>query len=134
MYVILTYPNRIYNTINVNCEVKIMGVDYISIGNRIKEIRNSKGWTQAKLAEKSGVEPSNISHIERAATKLSLPTMVNIANALDVTLDEIAYGSLVKSTHVSIKMINDILADCSPEELRSLAEVIKTTKSVLRNK
>lgn len=111
-----------------------MGVDYISIGNRIKEIRNSKGWTQAKLAEKSGVEPSNISHIERAATKLSLPTMVNIANALDVTLDEIAYGSLVKSTHVSIKMINDILADCSPEELRSLAEVIKTTKSVLRNK
>lgn len=111
-----------------------MGVDYISIGNRIKEIRNSKGWTQAKLAEKSGVEPSNISHIERAATKLSLPTMVNIANALNVTLDEIAYGSLVKSTHVSIKMINDILADCSPEELRSLAEVIKTTKSVLRNK
>ena len=111
-----------------------MGVDYISIGNRIKEIRKSKGWTQAKLAEKSGVEPSNISHIERAATKLSLPTMVNIANALDVTLDEIAYGSLVKSTHVSIKMINDILADCSPEELRSLAEVIKTTKSVLRNK
>lgn len=111
-----------------------MGVDYISIGNRIKEIRNSKGWTQAKLAEKSGIEPSNISHIERAATKLSLPTMVNIANALDVTLDEIAYGSLVKSTHVSIKMINDILADCSPEELRSLAEVIKTTKSVLRNK
>ena len=111
-----------------------MGIDYISIGNRIKEIRNSKGWTQAKLAEKSGVEPSNISHIERAATKLSLPTMVNIANALDVTLDEIAYGSLVKSTHVSIKMINDILADCSPEELRSLAEVIKTTKSVLRNK
>ena len=111
-----------------------MSIDYISIGNRIKEIRNSKGWTQAKLAEKSGVEPSNISHIERAATKLSLPTMVNIANALDVTLDEIAYGSLVKSTHVSIKMINDILADCSPEELRSLAEVIKTTKSVLRNK
>ena len=134
MYVILTYPNRIYNTIDVNYEVKFMGIDYISIGNRIKEIRNSKGWTQAKLAEKSGVEPSNISHIERAATKLSLPTMVNIANALEVTLDEIAYGSLVKSTHVSIKMINDILADCSPDELRSLAEVIKTTKSVLRNK
>ena len=51
-----------------------MGIDYISIGNRIKEIRAAKGWTQAKLAEESGVEPSNISHIERAATKLSLPT------------------------------------------------------------
>ena len=34
-----------------------MGIDYISIGNRIKEIRTAKGWTQAKLAEESGVEP-----------------------------------------------------------------------------
>lgn len=111
-----------------------MDIDYISIGNRIKELRNERKWTQAKLAEKSGVEPSNISHIERAATKLSLPTLVNIANALGVTLDEIAYGSLVKSSHVSIKMIDNILTDCSPEELKSLAEVIKTTKCVLRNK
>ena len=111
-----------------------MSVDYISIGKRIKEIRIAKGWTQAKLAEESDVEPSNISHIERAATKLSLPTMVNIANALGVTLDEIAYGSLVKNAHVSVKMIDEVLGDCSPDELKSLAEVIKTTKSVLRSK
>jgi transcriptional regulator with XRE-family HTH domain len=132
--VILTYPNGIYNNISKNYEVNTMGIDYISIGNRIKEIRTAKGWTQAKLAEESGVEPSNISHIERAATKLSLPTLVNIANALGVTLDEIAYGSLVKSSHVSIKMIDEILADCSPDELKSIAEVIRTTKSVLKNK
>lgn len=111
-----------------------MGIDYISIGNRIKERRTSKGWTQTILAEKSGVEPSNISHIERAATKLSLPTLVNIANALGATLDEIVYGSLIKSSHVSVKMIDEILADCSSEELKSLAEVIRTTKIVLRNK
>ena len=111
-----------------------MAVDYISIGKRIKQLRLAKGWTQAKLAEKSGVEPSNISHIERAATKLSLPTMVSIANALGTSLDEIAYGSLVKSAHVSVKLIDDVIADCSPEELKSLSEVIATTKSVLRNK
>ena len=109
-----------------------MEIDYKSIGNRIRELRTAKGWTQAILAENSGVEPSNISHIERAATKLSLPTLVNIANALGVTLDEIAYGSLVKSAHVSVKMIDDILADCTPEELRSIAEVIRTTKIGLR--
>lgn len=109
-----------------------MSIDYISIGNRIKELRKAKRWTQAKLAEESGVEPSNISHIERAATKLSLPTLVNIANALGVSLDEIAYGSLVKSAHITAKMIDEILADCSPDELKSIMEVIKTTKSVLR--
>ena len=87
-----------------------------------------------KLAELSGVEPSNISHIERAATKLSLPTLINIANALDATLDELVYGNLNKSDHISIRMIDELLSDCSPEELKALAEVIKTTKNVLRIK
>lgn len=110
-----------------------MNIDYISIGNAIKSFRIAKGWTQATLAEMSGIEPSNISHIERAATKLSLPTLVNIANALGVTTDEILYGNLVKSNHISVKMIDDILSDCTPDELKSISEVIKTTKNILRN-
>ena len=132
MCVILSYPIRIYNNIKKFIEVNSMTIDYISIGNRIKELRSAKGWTQATLAEKSGVEPSNISHIERAATKLSLPTMVNIANALGVTLDEIAYGSIEKGTHVSIKIIDELLSDCTPDEICSITEIIRTTKSVLR--
>lgn len=111
-----------------------MSINYEIIGTRIRGIRKNKKMTQEKLAELSGVEPSNISHIERAATKLSLPTLVSIANALDVTLDEIVYDNLNRSSHVSVKLIDDLLADCSPEELRALAEVIKTTKNVLRIK
>ena len=41
-----------------------MELDYISIGQRIKKIRVERGLKQSELAEKSGVEPSNISHIE----------------------------------------------------------------------
>lgn len=109
-------------------------IDYTIIGKRIKDIRKSRGLTQAQLAELSGVEPSNISHIERAATKLSLPTLINIANALGSSLDELVYGNLAKSTHVSVALIDNLLADCDASELRSIAEVIKTTKTVLRSK
>lgn len=109
-----------------------MEIDYVSIGNRIRDLRIAKGITQAKLAEDSGIEPSNISHIERAATKLSLPTLVNIANALNVTLDEIVYASLIKSTHVSVKIIDEIISDCTPREIMAITEVIKTTKKVLK--
>ncbi len=109
-----------------------MHIDYVSIGNRIKELRVSRKWTQAYLAEKAGVEPSNISHIERAATKLSLPTLVNIANALEVTLDEIMVGSLIQRKHISSKIIDDILFDCSPRELSALTEVLKSAKFILR--
>lgn len=111
-----------------------MNIDYVSIGERIREARIKKHWTQAVLAEKSGVEPSNISHIERAATKLSLPTIMNIANALEVTLDELVYGSLIKSSHVSVDLIDELISDCSDDEIKSIAEIVKTTKKILRNK
>ncbi|MBR2151706.1 MAG: helix-turn-helix transcriptional regulator [Clostridia bacterium] len=109
-----------------------MLIDYVSIGQRIRELRKKKNWTQAKLAEKSNVEPSNISHIERGATKLSLPTLVNIANVLECSLDELVYGSIVKNSHVSVALIDDIISDCSGEELKALVEVIKTTKNIIR--
>ncbi len=109
-------------------------LDYAVIGKRIRELRKKKGLTQVALAELSGVEPSNISHIERAATKLSLPTLIGIANALDVTLDELVYSNLTKSAHVSISIIDELLSDCTSAELKAICEVIKTTKSVLRSK
>lgn len=111
-----------------------MDINYISIGKRIRELRSEKKWTQAFLAEKSGIEPSNISHIERAATKLSLPTLISVANALEVGLDELVYGTIVKSNHVSVKMIDDLLSDCTQTELKAITEIIKTTKTVLRLK
>ena len=110
-----------------------MELDYVSIGKRIKKYRIELGLKQSQLAEKSGVEPSNISHIERAATKVSLPTLVNIANALEVSLDEIVYDGLIKNEHISIKEINELLVDCEREELTALIQIIKTTKNIMRN-
>ncbi|WP_289804808.1 helix-turn-helix domain-containing protein, partial [Dubosiella newyorkensis] len=46
----------------------------MDIGRRICQHRKALGYTQQKLAEMSNQEPSNISHIERGATKLGLPT------------------------------------------------------------
>ena len=110
-----------------------MELDYVSIGRRIKKYRIDLGLKQSQLAERSGVEPSNIPHIERAATKVSLPTLVNIANALEVSLDEIVYDSLIKNEHNSIKEINELLVDCEREELTALIQIVKTTKNIMRN-
>lgn len=109
-----------------------MSVDYVEMGKRIREIRESKGLTQAALSELAGIEPSNLSHIERAATKVSLPTLINIANALEVSLDELVCGSLVKSEHISVQRIDELLSDCSPFELKAIYEMLKTIKTVLR--
>jgi len=84
------------------------------------------------LAEVSNQEPSNISHIERGATKLSLPTLVSIANALGVTVDELLCDSLSASRSVFQSELDHMLEDCSPLELRIITETVRTLKENLR--
>ena len=110
-----------------------MALDYAAIGQRIRMFRIKRGWKQSDLAEKSGVEPSNISHIERAATKLSLPTLVSIANALEVSLDEIVYNSLIKNKHIYVKEIDELVGDCDPKELSSIIQIINNNKGIIIN-
>ena len=111
-----------------------MSVDYKDMGKRIREIRESKHMTQAALSELAGIEPSNLSHIERAATKVSLPTLMNIANALEVSLDELVCGSLIKSEHIAIRQLNELLSDCTPDELQAVIEMVKVIKKIMRKR
>ena len=109
-----------------------MELDYQAIGLRIRRLRKARGLTQQSLAEISNQEPSNISHIERGATKLSLPTLVNIANALHVTADELLCDSLPASRSVFETEAAHILSDCSHLELKIITETIRTLKENLR--
>lgn len=102
-----------------------MEINYVAIGKQIREIRTKRNLTQAVLAEKAGIEPSNLSHIERAATKVSLPTLISIANALEVSLDELVYGSLIKNSHISVKIFEEIFSTCTPYEQLVLCEFLK---------
>lgn len=110
-----------------------MELDYVSLGKRIREKRQEKHWTQEYLGEIAVVEPSNLSHIERAATKVGLPTLLRIANALGTTLDELIYDSLSKNAYITTRKIAALLEDCTDEELHLMAEMLTTFKSVLRH-
>lgn len=60
------------------------------VNNNLSEIRKAKGLTQKELAKKSGVSRVTIANIERGAvTNLKISTMLSLANALGVTVEEI---------------------------------------------
>ena len=111
-----------------------MKIDYAAIGARIRHFRKTLHITQAELGERSQVEPSNISHIERGATKVSLPTLLKIANALRVSLDDLVYDSIERNRHISVEELNALASDCTDDELKSIVEMVRSTKSILRNK
>ena len=61
-----------------------MELDYIEIGRNIRHYRLMRNIKQKELAEMIQVSDQHISHIENGYTKLSLITLVSIANALKV--------------------------------------------------
>ena len=109
-----------------------MDLDYQAIGIRIHRFRKEQHLTQQTLAEMSQIEPSNISHIERGATKLSLPTIVSIANALGVTVNDLLCDSLTEEKASYEQEAASILADCSHSELRIITGTMRALKVNLR--
>lgn len=109
-----------------------MELNYHAIGTRIRRLRKEQGLTQQRLAELSDQEPSNISHIERGATKLSLPTIVNIANALGTTVDNLLCDSLLNSHATYEQETSKLLADCTHQELKIITGTIRALKELLR--
>lgn len=57
------------------------------IGKRIAEIRKSKGLSQAKLAELTGIAPGNIARIETGKYSAGIDLLSKIADALGYKLD-----------------------------------------------
>lgn len=70
-------------------------MDYKEIGSNIRYYRQKAGLRQNQLSDVIDVSPQHISHIE-SGTKLSLPVLVKIANALSVDTDSLLGDNIKK--------------------------------------
>ena len=106
-----------------------MELDYKAIGKRIKIARIQAELSQEALAEKADLSMSNI---ENANTKLSLPMLISIANALSVSADTLLCDSVIHSKEIFAQEIQSAVADCDEYEIRILTEILKASKRALR--
>lgn len=59
----------------------------IDIPSQIRALRKQRGWTQAELAERTGMKQSRIALIERPGiSRFKLETLERIAKAFDIGL------------------------------------------------
>ena len=59
------------------------------VANRVKELREAKGWTQQRLADAVGVSRQSINSIERNRYEPSLALALTFARVFGVATDEI---------------------------------------------
>jgi transcriptional regulator with XRE-family HTH domain len=63
--------------------------DAKKLGENLKKIRTKKDITQTQLAEILGVDKSFVSNIENGKTNPTLSTITNLAQALNVSTNEL---------------------------------------------
>ena len=105
-----------------------MDINYKAIGVRIKAARARKGVTQGYIANLIGLSTPHISNIETGNTKLGLPTIIHLANVLDVSVDELLCDNIKRSEKIFQNELADLLKDCSAQELHFITELIKVVK------
>ena len=106
-------------------------LDYQKIGQQIRAVRRAQGLSQEQLAEKVWISTTHMSHIETGQTKLSLPVLVDLANALQVSPNDLLCSSDGHSRESSLSEINKVMAACTPAQVRIVEQIVKATVAAL---
>ena len=109
-----------------------MELNYKAIGKRIKIARIKREMTQEQLADLVSLSVSHMSNIETGTTKVSLTAIVNLANALGVTIDDLLCDSLVHARPQFEQDMQQILEHCDDYEIRIAKEVTRSVIEALR--
>jgi transcriptional regulator with XRE-family HTH domain len=99
-------------------------INYEEVGARIRKTRKSMGLTQEQLAEICEISAAFEGHIERGTRKLSVDTLVQIANALNVTVDYLLTEAR-SSDLMIIKQVESILSSKGKKKYHSFLSAVK---------
>jgi transcriptional regulator with XRE-family HTH domain len=81
----------------------------INFGERLKTIRRSKGFTQYQLADMLNTSQRMIAHYEKDGNRPRLDKVKDIANALNVSVEDFLEDSKpVKKEDVSYKIMKKV--------------------------
>ena len=99
------------------------------LGQRIKFFRESRKFTQEKLAEMVGIDSKHLSRIENGRNYPSLETLEKILENLDVTYEEIFNFKLLASKSEFIEKITAKLPNLSTDNLKTVYLIINELKN-----
>lgn len=100
----------------------------MTLGQRIKSLRLSKGMKQYELADAAYITPSYISRIERDTSRPTHTIICNIAVALDVSPQEILCVEYAYRNDSSTAEKIKIIAEKLPPDIQN--NVLNTLESI----
>lgn len=106
-------------------------MNYQYLGQRIKQERIKLNLTQSKLAEDIHISDSYMGYIERGERSLSLETLVNIANRLEVSVDYLLQDSICPNDDNIVNQFRILIDHKTMTQKQMAIDVIKTMYAYL---
>lgn len=94
----------------------------VLIGERIKKQRLLLGYSREKLAETAGITPRFCYDIELGLKNMSVNTLLNLADSLNVSVDYLLFG--VQTEKEEYTPIIGLVKTCPVSGLKHLEEII----------
>ena len=95
----------------------------IQIGQQIKKVRESAGYTQDKFAEMIQMGTKNLSAIERGLVGISISTLKKICQTLCIQSDTLVMGEPDNTDVEKINFLSVRLKHLSPQQLELALEI-----------
>ena len=103
-------------------------INFERIAHKLRETRLSKGYSQDYIARKADVNTSHICNIENNRVKVSLSTLIQICNALDVTVDYILSDEYnTPDIAIEHELLNGFRL-CSKNTQQQIIKIVKVLK------
>ena len=100
-------------------------LNFPAIGEKLRDIRKSKGLTQEYVADAVDVNVSHISNIERGIAKVSLTLLVQLCDFLDTSVDYVLQNEYSHPTNAVVSEIVKISSSMPKEKQETLLRISK---------
>ena len=101
-------------------------MDKKAFGERLKRAREERGLTQEGLAELVDYSPDHISVVERGVQVPRLDKLVEISNALNVSIDGLLGNDLTVSSTLQASFLSSRLAKLPYEKQKSVLTILES--------
>lgn len=99
-------------------------MDKLTLGKKLRQARQAKGFTQQSLAEKVGIGNVYLGEIERGLKMPSLNSFIRIIEALDVSADSILRGELSSGREYIYDEITQKMRNLTPKQRKTAADIL----------
>lgn len=100
-------------------------MDYNALGARIKNKRLEQNLTQEQLAEKVELSAVYIGQIERGERKMTIETLVKLANSLNSSIEELLKDSTSSNINARLNELVNIAKELDTSDIDKVIDVIK---------